>query len=122
MDVRAPFGALRPDSARLKVKGRLAPGVWVNTKSTRLVDKGEKMVAFFGANDSEFGGIARVNVFCDMTELSEEEVGTEGNAKKSVIVLEIQRFRNGAVSGCLWPRLAANRVQRVRQPVRGHRL
>ena len=100
MDVRAPFGALRPDSARLKVKGRLAPGVWFNTKSTGLVDKGEKMVAFFGANDSEFGGIARVNIFCDTTELDEEEAATGDNKKDAVMVLEIQRSRNGAAWDC----------------------
>ncbi len=100
VDGRAPFGALRPDSARIKTRGRLAPGVWMKTKSTSLLDKAKKMVAFFGSNDSEFGGVGMATIFCDTTELDEEEAATGDNTKNTVIALEIQRSRHGASWSC----------------------
>ncbi len=123
VDDRAPFGALCPESARLKVKGRLAPGVWMNTKSTRLLDKGKKQVAFFGSNDSEFGGIGMADMFCDTTELDEEEAATAGTgdkAKNAVMVLEIQRSRNGASWGCCGLVLRRAECNESDNPYEGH--
>ncbi|KAK3376397.1 heterokaryon incompatibility protein-domain-containing protein [Lasiosphaeria ovina] len=113
-NARAPFGAVRPGSARLKVRGRLAPGAWAGTTSTGLLDRGKKTVAFFGKNDSESGTVVGMaGMFCDTTELDEEPAaarasfGVAGGAAgrntrnaASVMVLEVQHYTAGASWGC----------------------